>query len=190
MKSSRRTQVTVIGITATALIALTTTATVLLKRSRSPRLALSECDPDIPFLVVHRYPGYVGPRSATGSGLIAAVWRNGRIVRASTEDDIGQVYMEGRLATEKLDGLVSYLNASGVMTEPEEDTLLVLDAASDHVYVHLPHRILHAAESLPRKGETAIRDLEFVLLDMEIEEAKPATGRWVRPHLPREWFEK
>ena len=52
---------------------------------------------DSPLLIIWQESGYptdLGPQFA--DGLIAAVWPDGRVIRAKNKRDIGKVYVEGQ----------------------------------------------------------------------------------------------
>src|SRR5262245_59997509 len=71
--------------------------------TRKPQeYSLAELPSDRPFVVIHRYPAYPLPGREIISGIIAAVWKDGRILRAQSESTIGKKYIEGRLSQPEL----------------------------------------------------------------------------------------
>src|ERR1700676_4938828 len=62
-----------------------------------------------PFLILHRTPNYPVPGEVVISGLEAAVWDDGTILRASSQQNLAKPYLRGRLKQVQMDRLLQLL---------------------------------------------------------------------------------
>ena len=147
------------------------------------RFSVEQTPTDRPFIIIHRYPAYTSPNNQFNAGVIAAVWKDGRMIRIESEDTIGRKYVQGRLLPDQITTTIRFL-VDGHLIEDAED-LILADAASESVYVRLPDRIVERTESLPRSSDSLIGNLRSFLLAAPITNSRSLNGKWEL--LPAEW---
>lgn len=73
-----------------------------------------QTDSESPAIVVYQYPDY--PSLERGSefpgGLVAAMWRDGRLIRATSANRVGESYIEGVITPPQRDELFRFLTDS------------------------------------------------------------------------------
>lgn len=80
-----------------------------------------------PFLFFHLLPAY-SPKPV--SGIMVAVWPDGKIVRATSESATGREYVGARLSSDQMTALRREIAQSGILSDNGVG-MLVLDAASE-----------------------------------------------------------
>src|SRR5437868_3719212 len=68
---------------------------------------------DAPIIVIRQYPDYPSDNGAEfEGGLVAALWRDGRIIRPDHHDAIGKSYVEGVVSRPQSDAFFAFLDSS------------------------------------------------------------------------------
>ncbi len=65
-------------------------------------------DPNIPFLYIRRCAA-LGDEEKGANGLVVALWGDGRIIRATSEQDVGSSYVEAVLKEDDLEDVLSFI---------------------------------------------------------------------------------
>jgi hypothetical protein len=78
---------------------------------------------DAPAIVIRQYPDYPMPGrdSEFPGGLVAALWRDGRVIRPATPDAVGKSYVEGAVAAQQREEFFSFLSTAVVRAPKTED---------------------------------------------------------------------
>ncbi|MCY2950620.1 MAG: hypothetical protein NTU53_01425, partial [Planctomycetota bacterium] len=84
---------------------------------------------DAPFVFIQTFPGLT-LSTHLRSGVLFAVWRDGTIIRATSEPQLGNSYIKGRLTPIQLAQVRRILRDSGILTTPASDSV-TLDAHFD-----------------------------------------------------------
>src|SRR5688572_22530846 len=79
-----------------------------------PGKPLPSSHPDRPFLFIRRISAYT--RHPSPSGVIIAVYPDGRIIRATSESAVGQSYIRGHLSPDDLARARRILKDSGLLS--------------------------------------------------------------------------
>jgi len=159
-----------------------------------PNKPLPEYHPDRPFLFILTTSGYPGPGQRMISGVIVAIYPDGRVIRATSESTIGESYIRGRLSPEHLAQARRILHDSGLLSTKPGGSLVV-DAAAEHVGVRYGKRVISWAhspgfESTNNASNTSSRitRLKKELLALPLEDPKPEPPQeWSR--WPTEFYE-
>ncbi len=95
-----------------------------------------------PFIFLYQTPAFTGPNTPRVSGVLAAVWDDGTIVRSASEAAVGKEYIRGRLTPDQIGALRQFVTDSGLHLQKPGGNVAV-DAAS----VDLTLRIYGAART-------------------------------------------
>jgi hypothetical protein len=90
---------------------------------------------DSPLLIIWQDSGYqtdLGPKLP--DGLIAAVWPDGRVIRAKNKRDIGNTYVEGHAHPKEFKKFLRFLTSPAVLSPPDAFEVSV-DSASRSIIV-------------------------------------------------------
>jgi hypothetical protein len=157
-----------------------------------PRKPLPSYHPDRPFLFIHSISGYT--RDPLPSGVVIAIYPDGRIIRATSQSAVGQSYLRGHLSPDDLARARRILKDSGLLSS-KPGGFLVMHAASDHVGVRYGNRVTSWAhtpglENTNNSSATnpRITRLKQELLALPVQDAKPEPPEeWARS--PTEFYE-
>jgi hypothetical protein len=149
---------------------------------------------DRPFLFIHMTPDYPAPNRRLVSGVIIAIYPDGRIIRAASESTIGESYIRGHLSPENLAQARRILHDSGLLSTKPGGSLVV-DAAAEHVGIRYGARVTSWAHSPGFENSNnsdstnpRITRLKNHLLALPLEDARPDPSQeWSR--YPTEFYE-
>src|SRR5262245_42181812 len=100
-------------------------------RCAAPQVKRAEISSDLPAIVIRQYPDY--PAAGRGSqfpgGLVAALWRDGRMIRPASPDAVGKSYVEGAVRSDQREEFFTFLSGSQAVRAPEGGSAPI-DAAS------------------------------------------------------------
>ncbi len=152
-----------------------------------PDKPLPEYHADRPFLFIHITPA--NSRRAV-SGLILAIYPDGRIIRVTSESTIGESYIRGRLSTENLAQARRMLHDSGLLsTKP--GGVVVVDGGAEHVGIRYEKHVTSWAHTPGYDYGpvgSRITQLKKNLLALPLEDPKPEPPQeWDR--WPTEFYE-
>jgi hypothetical protein len=148
-----------------------------------PDKPLAEYHPDRPFLFVHR-----------DTGLVMAIYPDGRVIRATSESTVGESYIRGRLSPQDVAQARRILHDSGLLsTKP--GGWVVLHSDVECVGVRYGERITSWAHSpgFENTNDSSntnprINQLKKELLALPVQEPKPEPSQeWNR--YPTEFYE-
>lgn len=71
---------------------------------------------NVPFIFIRYYPGGMRPEIADRRGIVAAVWQDGTVIRARTEELTGQAYVRGKLGADGLAELRRTIESTRILT--------------------------------------------------------------------------
>lgn len=131
-------------------------------------------------LLLWEYPGYPIPGQTARCGLVFALWENGCIVRrvdclgqttSGPDTDSDWAYVEGRLDDSQFDQLRASLSS---IDPPPKPMWVVVDAASERLYVRRGKEFITIAESLPphRPSESRIEPVKKLVCSFDIVEPR------------------
>jgi hypothetical protein len=137
---------------------------------------------DAPAIVIRQYPDYPMPGRASEfpGGLVAALWRDGRLIRPARPDALGKSYVEGMVEPKKLPEFFSFLSAAVVQAPKIEG--IPLHVATQSITVRSGGtaqwtRILPDTVSIWREVESRLHALP--LQDSRtVDEAAVRSSRW------------
>lgn len=86
----------------------------------------------VPFVFIYVTPAY--SEEIQPGGVLLAIWKDGKIIRAKTEADLGKSYIKGRLTGDQLMQVRRILAKSGVLQTPRSGGLIV-DARAEWLVV-------------------------------------------------------
>jgi hypothetical protein len=89
----------------------------------SVRIEFDSRRPDLPWLFLWLGQGAPVSGITPRAGIIAAVMQDGRVARATSEENIGKDYAEGRITQEQIASLRSRIESSGIAFAPHQDRL-------------------------------------------------------------------
>src|SRR5688572_30530164 len=161
---------------AAALILIFTIGCAGVRHVGNPTHPLPSTRDDAPFVFIYCTSGY---SSRLHAGTLVAVWNDGTIVRAASEEQLGQSYVRSRLTPAQLAHVRSLLGASGLLTDHSEQ-FLVIDAPAENLTVRYGARLKTWAHS-PGFEDTGNHDstdpritrLKHALLALPLETPTP-----------------
>ncbi len=124
---------------------------------------------DKPLLVIWQQSEYPvpGQEFRVPSGLVAAIWRDGRVIRATTKKLVGQTYIEGRALPKQFEELLGLLTSSGTLGHPN-DVALVPDSASRNITIRHEGKHHTWTHTLPDR-DPLLNDIETRTWDLPLE---------------------
>jgi len=128
--------------------------------------------PSQPVIIVSQTPGYPMPGydSEFHWGLVAKLWRDGRMIRATRLDTVGKCYVEGFVVPASRERFFTSLGASAAMQLPEGGDLIV-DSASETITVRRDGKTSKWYRTLPDK-HSVWRDFESRLMDLPLADSR------------------
>src|SRR5206468_7518271 len=123
---------------------------------------------DAPAIVIRQYPDYPIPGldSKFPGGLVAALWRDGRMIRPASPDSIGKSYVEGVVSAAERDAFFTFLSSSSAV-RTLEGGVAPLHAATQSITVRRDGAASRWTRMLP-DTESAWREVESRLLALPI----------------------
>lgn len=106
---------------------------------------------DSPLLIIWQDSGYqtdLGPKFPTG--LIAAVWPDGRVIRAKNKREIGNTYVEGHAQPSEFRKFLRFLTSPTVLSTPDAFEVSV-DSSSRSIIVSHDGQKHNWARTIPDK---------------------------------------
>ena len=137
-----------------------------------------------PFLILHRTPSYPVPGELMISGLEAAVWDDGTVLRASSQQNLAKPYLRGKLKQAQMDRLLQLLRTAHFSGRT---STLVVDAGATHLILREGAGQVEYAESRPLASDSRLRELVEFLYTAEMTggETSAFNGttptEWTRP---------
>ena len=138
--------------------------------------ALSEA----PAIVIRQYADYPMPGrgSEFASGLVAALWRDGRMIRPASADAIGKSYVEGVVSPAQRDAFFAFLSGSAAVRAPEGGGIPV-DGAAQSITVRRDGVAATWTRGLP-DTQSAWREVVPRLLALPMHGSRPVAWAAVR----------
>jgi hypothetical protein len=131
-------------------------------------------------IVIRQYPDY--PAAGRGSkfkgGLVAALWRDGRMVRPKNSEAVGESYVEGWVSSAQREEFFDFLSASPAVRAPECGGSPV-DAAGQYITIRRDGRASRWSRVLP-DAQSAWRDVESRLLKLPLQACRAVDWKVVR----------
>ncbi len=146
---------------------------------------LDEAESKKPFVFIHMTPGKPGPRQKLKSGLIAAVWNDGQIIRTRSDADIGEKYIKGKLSTAD----VARIKQLIMQCSPENPKVngLVVDAAADHLAIRFMSGVWSKGHSSRHTNDPEITRIRNELMNVAIENPSEIDGAPYKAW-PGDWY--
>ena len=175
---------------ATALVSTLIIGCAGVRNVGDPDHPLHSARADAPFVFIHCTPAYGPPWRA---GTLVAVWNDGTIVRAASEDQLGQSYVRARLTPEQLAHVRRLLGDSGLLTDHSQSWLIV-DAAAETLAVRYDNQVKTWAHS-PGFENTSNHDstdpritrLKQALLAIPLDNPTPEPAATFSTY-PNDWY--
>lgn len=114
---------------------------------------------------VRRVPALL--ESHGGSGLVAAVLRDGTVVRVVSVNQIGKEYIEGRITQSQLDDVLAYARQLRLDLNSRAQTM-VTDAAGFQVYIRVDNQVFRSGESIPLSENSVVDAMLAYLLQLPL----------------------
>jgi hypothetical protein len=145
--------------------------------------------PDVPFVFVWEASGYVLPED-NHTGVLIAVWSDGRIIRATNRDQCGRSYVRAMLSPTQLHDVCRAIEQSGVLRSRPNLPILV-DFSTEQLSVRRGRRFYewthcpglsgtnNADSTNPRLAAIVDALMALPLIDPRPEPAKPWRGRFL-----------
>lgn len=145
-------------------------ATMLVGCASSPTQP-SRAFSDAPVVVIYQYSDYptAGHGSKFPGGLVAALWRDGRMIRPASPDAVGKSYVGGVVSPAERGAFLAFLGSSPALRVPEGGGIPV-DAASQSITVRRDATTSKWTRVLP-DTQSAWREVEARLLGLPLEDA-------------------
>ncbi len=133
-----------------------------------------------PAIVIRQYPDYPipGRGSEFPGGLIAALWRDGCIIRPATPDAVGKSYVEGVVRSSDRDAFFTFLSSSSAVRTPEGGGIPI-HAATQSITIHQEAKASKWTRVLP-DTQSAWREVESRLLSLPIKDSRAVDWSVVR----------
>lgn len=139
-----------------------------------------------PLLFILRYPSNAFSGIGRESGLVAAVWPDGRVLRAVVDGKraFGASYEAGSIGKADLASI-----DMEALSTPLWDSLggHPVDSAYEELYVVSGARIRWAGQTRPLHSQSRLRTLEERLLHVPLSDVKPADAQ--NRFVPPEWYQ-
>ena len=153
-------------------------------RSENPQY--DEHRKEVPFVFIRYASGMPGPNTESRVGIVAAVWRDGMIVRALSEETIGKSYIRGMLSKEQLKNLQGVIEETGIpSTEP--GGRFALDAASESLTLRTIDGVLTWGYSPRLYRNEAISRIKAELMTIKPEKVETVEAGPYKSY-PHDWY--
>lgn len=143
---------------------------------------LDETEAIKPFVFLHMTPAF---SPVLKCGVIAAVWNDGKIVRARSEGDIGKMYIKGMLSPVDLARIKQFI--AQVSPDDSRENGIVVDAAADILVVRFKSRIEVKGHSPPIRNDPEITRIRNELMNLAIENPSEIDGAPYKAW-PGDWY--
>lgn len=157
--------------------------------SRTAWEPVGKVEGDEPMAFVWKTPGYTRPDDPRREGLVAAVWEDGRVVRAISSGDVGKAYVRGRLTGEQVAGVTRLMAESGLL-QAGSKSMPVLDAETEYVGMREGEKMRWWGHSpgFASSEDQRMTQVKARLMELPLSEvAERSAEQWVS--YPRKWFE-
>jgi hypothetical protein len=123
------------------------------------------------------------------SGLVVAVWQDGKIVRVQRESLPDASYVQGRLSQGELAAVLQAI-ADSNLAAPCVD-YLIIDAPFLEMSLRLDYGLRERFDIVLGGGVTGLTELVNLLESTELEDQEPFEASWTVRYaeLPESWFE-
>lgn len=138
-----------------------------------------------PLFLMWHFPAYPAPDSQVDAGLLAAVWRDGRVVRARSESDIGRVYVEGLLSEKQLAETRRFLAENIPVLRREQADTVPDDAGFDTFYVRSDRDVEKWSFVRIQGTHRTIDQVRAHLLSLDFAQERPIDIDW--KSIPEQW---
>lgn len=140
----------------------------------------SRTSPEAPVIVIRQYPDYPPPGrgSRFQGGLVAALWRDGRMVRPTSPESVGKSYVEGWVSSAQREEFFDFLSASPAVRAPEGGGFPV-DAAGQSITIRRDGKVSRWTRGLP-DTQSAWRDVQSRLQKLPLEAGRAVEWEAVR----------
>lgn len=140
--------------------------TALLFGCGTPRQQSSS---EAPAIVIDQLPDYPMPGrdSDFPGGLVAAFWRDGRMIRCTDPKSVGKSYVEGVVAPQQCEEFLIFLRETAIVRAPKIEGIPV-HAATQDIRVRNDDITLRWTRILPDK-ESVWREVESRLFSLPLE---------------------
>jgi hypothetical protein len=148
------------------------------------RIEFDSQRPDVPVVLIQRYPRCPIEGEEIVAGPIAAVWSDGRLIRIASEEQIGRAYVAGKLQDDQMQRLKRLIERSRALTEGNGGVAAV-DAAAELLCVWHDGKVARYAESVFGAKNPMMAQVRQYLVSTELRDEKPTPPPWRVP--PEEW---
>lgn len=142
---------------------------------------------DRPFVFIYRTPVYPIPGKPMISGVLIAVWDDGKMVRTPPGHEVGQSYINCRIKPDAVSKLKQHLIDSDLSFD-DPGGMVVVDAASTDLTIRVDGESLTWAHSPPQEVNAAITDIEQYLLSLEFDNVEQVDAAPYRIY-PHSWYD-
>ncbi|MBK8267591.1 MAG: hypothetical protein IPK83_04515 [Planctomycetes bacterium] len=146
----------------------------------------AESEPAKPFVFMRYMSGNVMSDSPQWKriGTLVAVWPDGTIVRAESEELSGQSYLKGRLTAEQVSELRNEVDRSGVLTFENH---VVPCGESTGLTVRTSSGMKTVAYWRENEMPTAFKDMKNYLFSLKMDNPTPVAAEQFKKY-PHEWY--
>ncbi len=141
---------------------------------------------DVPFVFIRLYSGMTGPGQTPQFGTIAALWPDGTLVRAVSDDQVGKSYVKGSISADQLDMVRKAISETGILQEKSE-SMVVVDAASIHLNIRHEKGMQSWAYSPPIQKDDRITAIKKKLMSLPLSDESPVDAAPYKAY-PHDWF--
>lgn len=128
---------------------------------------------DLPVLSLWVTPGYT--RGPSRAGLLAAVWQDGRLVRAESESTVGKGYVESYLDKQQLAQLLGVV--AKLKSPTESDQRAIVDAEAESMTLRTKSGVTSWIHSPGHARSANIVTMKQYLFDLALPAARPVDAR-------------
>jgi len=121
---------------------------------------------------------------------VAAVWEDGRVVRAASDRNIGVLYVGDTLSADRVRDLHLLVQKHLSERSVRDKELLILDAAWERLWVRTSNgQLIDTSQSLPVKANSAIAKVEEFLFSIDLHKPVVIKEEWKRLPPPNDWLQ-
>jgi len=138
-----------------------------------------------PVIIIRQYPDYpnLGESSKFPGGLVAVLWPDGRMIRATSRDAVGEAYIEGYVSEADCEEFLAFLDTSDVFKT--QGPGIPLHVAFQQIKVCRDGRILECSRLLPDLG-SALDGVEQHLLAVPLQNIRSVEWQIIKES---KWYE-
>jgi hypothetical protein len=126
---------------------------------------------DSPLLIIWQQSDFPGPRGSTyPDGLIAAVWSDGLVIRATDKNNIGKAYIEGHARPKEFSEFLRFITSPTLLSTPDEFAVAV-DSASRSIALHHAGKKHNWTRTIPDEHRT-LNEIEAQSWALPLEKAR------------------